>query len=397
MSLLVGACSERQPDAPGQAGTPQVGAPPEPAAQAGANPGMMCVPVEVAGAKYVLSGPYQHENLAVYLVHADRQDEQEFITLDEGLKSGQVKVTEQQNAQVNQLMIDNGSDKPLYLQEGDRVVGGKQDRIVEWCLVLPPKSGPRPLPAFCVEPHRWTDRGDGGGQFQASFNAALANLEVRQAAKYQNSQGEVWRQVAITKAGAAGKLNQNSSTSSLSETLDDAQVKKVSDDAAKALDDALAKNPDAVGVAIAVNGKVKEVDIYPGHKLLAKLYPRLVESYAVTAALNRDEPTRQPTGTPVAPGVNAHGSDRVLTAADVVAFLQTGPTRKERLERIDGDNRAAFRDFEGKADCTNSYNGKNVLYQMMEQPTPGGGVGDQRQAPSQRNMAPNQAPPNMSR
>ena len=42
------------------------------------------------GTAYRVSGPYAHENLAVYLIRAARQDQRDFLTLDEGLASGQV-------------------------------------------------------------------------------------------------------------------------------------------------------------------------------------------------------------------------------------------------------------------------------------------------------------------
>ena len=53
---------------------------------------------------------------------------------------------------------------------------------------------------------------------------------------------------------------------------------------AAALKDVVASSRDAVGVAIAVNGTVEEVDIYPGPALLAKVYPALIQSYALAAA-----------------------------------------------------------------------------------------------------------------
>ena len=46
---------------------------------------------------------------------------------------------------------------------------------------------------------------------------------------------------------------------------------------------------DAVGVAVVVDGQIKEIDLYPGHTLLAKVYPRLLRSYAVEAAVNREQ------------------------------------------------------------------------------------------------------------
>jgi len=100
---------------------------------------------------YRVTGPHNHENLSIYLLHSDKQDQREFITLDEGLKSGEVKVTEKGNEQVNELLLENKSPKYLFVHEGDRVRGGKQDRTIFSSFVIAPNTGPQALPSFCIE------------------------------------------------------------------------------------------------------------------------------------------------------------------------------------------------------------------------------------------------------
>lgn len=253
-------------------------------------------PVEVTldDQPFRVSGPYTHENLSVYLIHSDQQDELHYITLQEGLEKGLVKVTEKENSQVNELQIDNQSDQHLFLQEGDRLKGGQQDRTIYASHVVPPKSGPQGLPAFCIEPSRWS----GAKEFKNASNAALAPQEVRFAAKYLNSQGEVWANVARQREAINTNVQQNRlssvdllnySTTSLNEALDAPQIKKLCDDFATALDGIVKQHPDARGVAIVINGQVEEVNVYPNHGLLAKQYPRLVQSYAVQAASDQGQ------------------------------------------------------------------------------------------------------------
>jgi len=43
---------------------------------------------------FEITGPYAHENMSVFLIHSPNQDERDFITLDQGLKEGWVKVSE---------------------------------------------------------------------------------------------------------------------------------------------------------------------------------------------------------------------------------------------------------------------------------------------------------------
>jgi hypothetical protein len=236
----------------------------------------------------LISGPYLHKNLAVFFIRSDTQDPRDFLTLDEGLASGKVQVTEQAREQVGQLTIDNQADQPLYLQEGERLQGGKQDRTIIASLVVPPHSGPTPLPAACIEQGRWTT-GANGTSFGFATNSALAPKGVRGAAKIDGSQQAVWANVAAQKMTLANAVNAANNSTSLNEAYDSPQVQEVSDDYAAGLRDALDKHPDAVGVVVVVNGRFEEANVYPNHKVLARLYPRLIQSYAVQAVLLKDQ------------------------------------------------------------------------------------------------------------
>ncbi|MDX1564201.1 MAG: DUF6569 family protein, partial [Phycisphaeraceae bacterium] len=154
-------------------------------------------PVKAPGG-LTISGPFTHENLSVFLIHSDRRDDREFLTLEEGLKAGLVTVSEKKSATVRELIVVNKSDKPLFLQEGDRITGGKQDRTIYTSLAIKPRSGPTPIPSFCVEASRWR-AGEKGSAFVAGGNKALAPKSVRYSAKISKNQGRVWKKVAAQK------------------------------------------------------------------------------------------------------------------------------------------------------------------------------------------------------
>ncbi|MDH3584424.1 MAG: hypothetical protein OER86_09435, partial [Phycisphaerae bacterium] len=234
-------------------------------------------------AAYRVSGPYTHQNLAVFVLHSDRRDDRDFLTLDEGLRRGLIKVTEKQDAEVRELLIENRSDKPCYIQEGDRLKGGKQDRTIYASIVIKPRSGAVALPSFCIEQSRWR-KGQSGDQFQATGNAALSPKSVRLAAKVGKDQSKVWKEVAKTKMAYAQALQAANKTSSLNEALDSPELTKAAAAFQAKLESIHARHGDAVGVAFAVNGKIEEISIYPGNPLLRKVYPRLLQSYAMEAA-----------------------------------------------------------------------------------------------------------------
>ena len=60
---------------------------------------------------------------------------------------------------VNELQIENLGTDEVFVQSGDIVKGGQQDRVLTVSLLLPPKSGRIPIASFCVEQGRWTARG----------------------------------------------------------------------------------------------------------------------------------------------------------------------------------------------------------------------------------------------
>src|SRR5437667_2442534 len=107
-------------------------------------------------AEYQLSGPYTHENLLIYLIHGKQHAGKKFLTLQEAMDQKKVVVYETGN--VNQLAIENLSSEEVYIQSGDIVKGGRQDRVFSDDVVLTSHSGKVSIESFCVEHGRWSKR-----------------------------------------------------------------------------------------------------------------------------------------------------------------------------------------------------------------------------------------------
>jgi hypothetical protein len=243
-------------------------------------------------ADYRISGPYTHKNLSIFLLHgkdakveAARAGGKTFLTLSEAVTQKKVVVYETKT--VNTLAIENLSDEEVFVQSGDIVKGGQQDRMLATDLILPARSGKIPISAFCVEQGRWSKRGAETVTRFTSANDRAATKELKLAAARTKSQGEVWSEVskAQAKLGAnlGASVNAAESASSLQLTLENERVRATTDGYVRALAGIVAKHPDAVGYAFAINGHVNSADVYSSPALFRKLWPGLLKASAVEA------------------------------------------------------------------------------------------------------------------
>src|SRR5436190_400644 len=236
--------------------------------------------------QYRLEGPFTQGNLSVFLVHGrDKIKGQTFITLEEALV--QRKVIVRETREVNSLSIENVSSEEVYVQSGDIVKGGAQDRMLVTDLILPPHSGKIPIDAFCVENGRWSRRGtEEVTQFDSSANF-VASRDVKLAAKERGSQSEVWAEVAAAQdklsRNVGGSVKSAASPTSFQLALENKQVTASADSYVKALSGIVDGKTDVIGYVFAINGKINSADIYASSVLFKKLWPKLLQASAIEA------------------------------------------------------------------------------------------------------------------
>jgi len=265
-----------------------------------------------AGGGYQVLAPIRNGNLTIFPVVAEStHDTGQFLTLDEGLRSGEVIVTEAGNAaplvrprsrnpvwnepsrgiaQVNQLVLINNSKRPLLLLAGEIVTGGKQDRVIGKDRLVPAESDPVDLSVFCVEPGRWVARSE---KFVAPM--AMVQPSVRAKAMGDKDQGKVWEQVGKARTSWAETVRMESGmtaaapiqeSSSYAVAVNNQEVKHQLDSVAEPLQKEYQgairqlREKHAVGVVVAVNGQFIWADVFASTSLLEKYWPKLVRSYA---------------------------------------------------------------------------------------------------------------------
>jgi len=239
---------------------------------------------------YRLSGPYTYKNLTVFLVHGKDMTNKTFLTLQEALAQKKVKVYETKD--VNELAIRNLSNQDIYVQSGDIVRGGDQDRMISIDFIVPPRSERMPIAAFCVESGRWSKRGSEENASFSSSENSIAGKDLKLAAKRENSQEAVWENVKL----AQDKLASNASapaikaSSSFELSVENAKVKETTAAYINALSRVLQNKPDVIGYVFAINGHVNSADVYASRGLFVKLWPKLLKASAVEAVaeLNKD-------------------------------------------------------------------------------------------------------------
>ena len=235
---------------------------------------------------YRLSGPYTQGNLTVFLIHGkERLKGKTFLTLEEALV--QKKVIVRETREVSRLTIENVSGEEVYVQSGDIVKGGAQDRMLVVDLILPARSGQVPISAFCVENGRWSQRGNEAASVFSSSKNTVSSREVKLAAKLKSSQTEVWREVSVAQdklsSNVGARVNDSASPSSLQLALENKEVQKTADDYIKGLSHIVDGKTDVIGYVFAINGKVNSADVYASSTLFKKLWPKLLKASAIEA------------------------------------------------------------------------------------------------------------------
>ena len=243
---------------------------------------------------YRVTGPASHGNLAVFLIHgADEIDQAGILTLEEAMQQGVLTVHETSN--VNQLVVENTSrEREVFIQSGDIVKGGKQDRVLAVDIIVPAASGKMPIEAFCVESGRWQQRGEENAGAFASSSARIVSKDLKLAAGKERSQAQVWQKVAEAQdklsANLGTRVNAAASQTSLQLALEHGQVAASVDDYVQALARLVEGQDDVIGYAFAINGKLNSADVYASNELFLKLWPRLLKASATEAVAEASGP-----------------------------------------------------------------------------------------------------------
>lgn len=204
----------------------------------------------------------------------------EYLTLDEALENKLARVTEVgEEAPVSELRFKNLADKPVLLVDGEELVGAKQNRVLNWTILVPAGQDIA-IPVSCVEAGRWrySSRGfrssehthfaTGRSKIRASVTASMHDRGV-----HRSNQSEVWSDIS-EKFTQYGSTSRTAAATELYEDFRTNLDKYVS---------AFTLEPDQVGALFFVHGQPAGFDLFDRASTWSKLQKKLLRSHAVDA------------------------------------------------------------------------------------------------------------------
>ncbi len=186
----------------------------------------------------------------------------EYLAFAQAAKHG-VSVTERAVcASVNELVIENPIELPVFLYEGEEVLGAQQNRIFDASLLVPARSQ-LTVPVSCVEVGRWNRSRHAGGLApgkhfaypelrgaKAARKAARAGQRLAAALEARADQGEVWSLID-------SKARRHSTRSPSGAMHDIYEGRRLALDATQR---AIRVHPGQSGTIAAIGGEIRALD-----------------------------------------------------------------------------------------------------------------------------------------
>jgi hypothetical protein len=234
----------------------------------------------------------QHENLTIQFLLGPSFPP-DYLTLAEGCRLNIVEILE--TGVVGRLRVHNRSPKkPLFIQLGELLKGGLQDRTIATDLVLDPGEQYDGLSVYCVEQARWSKRHEEDHKKFVSTQDFVATKPLRSSLERREDQSAIWAAVAFAKHRIAlqmpGYLGSQVSPSSLQLNLEDPALQRNVQQWFRAISGQVRLDTKTVGVAITINDRLEKIEWYGHARLFRRLWAGLLRAAILEALLERKRP-----------------------------------------------------------------------------------------------------------
>jgi len=225
--------------------------------------------------------PINYEALSVFPLFSDNgEGGVPYALSDEAIANESVTVTEvSEGGSVPDLLVENKGDTRVLFLEGEELIGAKQNRILNLSLLVAAHTK-TPVPVSCVEQGRWRYKSRAFGSSGSSSPSSLRHILKRSVygslkAKrgHRSDQGKVWAEVQRKQRS----LGTDSPSSALADTYRDYESE------IGQFRDALKPVDGAVGMAVAVGGKIVSIDVLDKPSTCQKVWGRLLTGFILDA------------------------------------------------------------------------------------------------------------------
>jgi hypothetical protein len=255
-----------------------------------------CGFIRMSTSSFHFVAPIRHENLEIqFLVGPSVPPD--YLTLGEGCSQQVVAVFE--TGRVGRLAVWNKStDRPLFIQLGELLKGGLQDRTVATDLVLDPGEKYDGLPTYCVERARWSKREAEDHTKFVSTQEFVSTKPLRKSVEHREDQTAVW--AAVNKAqldmasAVPGYKESEASPSSYKMSLEDAALQKNVEEWFHVINERSPLDGKTVGVAVTINSRLEKIDWYGHAQTFHRLWPGLLRAAVLEALLEKIPDTKSP-------------------------------------------------------------------------------------------------------
>lgn len=244
-----------------------------------------------------ISKPVTHKNIAIFYLHQDIDVTPVPLTLDEALQSEQIEVKE--TGDIGELTIRNIGDQDVFIQSGDIVKGGLQDRIIKVSTILKPRAEAIPLETLCVESGRWGGRSrESTTAFSRSRTSAHKRMKMYAMASAKASsprqrgmatmasrdedQSYMWEEVSSSQKKMAAAMQRSvadaQSPSSYELYRNHEAVLENQNAYVDALKSSGMGGPNAIGIIFALDGELHNGEVYESHGLFEKMWHKNVHA-----------------------------------------------------------------------------------------------------------------------
>jgi len=202
----------------------------------------------------------------------------DYRTLDEAVREGWVEVTEQPAATVPELVLRNVGGRMVLVIDGEEIVGGKQNRIVNAAFLVAPGSKVT-LPVTCVEHGRWHDISPRFAPGEVTFFSLKREKHEQVRANLRRTGRPVADQMAVWDHLA--ERHKVARTESPTGAMRDLYSR--SEEGLGGYERAFPYVSGAVGMIVALGGRMAGADFFDQPQTASVLWRKLVRSYALDA------------------------------------------------------------------------------------------------------------------